>query len=302
MFTLYVWGSGFDLASIDPGCLTAISYFQLFVSEEWCIIECNNPNLSWTGELPVLKDGVEWVTGINNIIKYMKRKRFDADEHLTSRQRADSLAQIAKARLEKYGIVSVGDREFLVDTDKQLEMYKIIRKSYEVLLNKIGNEEFFLGNKVSTLDITIYGHLAVHLYSDLPNPNLAIILNTEYPSLARFCERMKNRLSEREIVKLPANDLPSVFTGIFSSPRTWFNNTFWRTRNVEKRPEKSQAQKDFERKRLMFITGAVLFMVIHVVWNGIIRIEFTDVDSEEEEHVEETEEYDEYDDDDDEKE
>ncbi|CAI2167039.1 13616_t:CDS:2 [Funneliformis geosporum] len=274
MFTLYVWGSGFDLPSIDPGCLTVISYFQLFVTEEWCIIECNNPNLSWTGELPVLKDGVEWVTGINNIIKYMKRKRFDADEHLTSRQRADSLAQIAKSRLEKYGIVSVGDRDFLVDKD--LEMYKIIRKSYDVLLNKIGNEEFFLGNKLSTLDIMIYGHLAVHLYSDLPNPNLAIILNTEYPRLARFCELMKNRLSESEIVKLPANDLPSVFTGIFSSPRTWFNNTFWRTRNVEKMPEKSQAEKDFERKRLISITGAVLFMVIYVVWNGIIRIEFTD--------------------------
>ncbi|CAI2171521.1 11502_t:CDS:2 [Funneliformis geosporum] len=267
MFTLYVWGSGFDLPSIDPGCLTVISYFQLFVTEEWCIIECNNPNLSWTGELPVLKDGVEWVTAIRPL--YGRLLAFPINYFIPGQMR-----EIAKSRLEKYGIVSVGDRDFLVDKD--LEMYKIIRKSYDVLLNKIGNEEFFLGNKLSTLDIMIYGHLAVHLYSDLPNPNLAIILNTEYPRLARFCELMKNRLSESEIVKLPANDLPSVFTGIFSSPRTWFNNTFWRTRNVEKMPEKSQAEKDFERKRLISITGAVLFMVIYVVWNGIIRIEFTD--------------------------
>jgi len=151
----------------------------------------------------------------------------------------------------------------------------------------------------------VYGHLAVHLCSDLPNPNLAIILNTEYPTLAMFCERMKDRLSEKEIVKLPANDLPSVFTGIISSPRTWFNNTFWRTRNVEKKPEKSQVQKDFERKRMISITGAILFMVTYVVWNRIISIEFvnTQEEGEEEEEDEGTEEYDnddDYDDDDEE--
>lgn len=123
MFTLYVWGPGWDLPSIDPGCLTVIVYFQLLVSEEWGIIECNNPNISPTGidlfqsfiiircyiilknhiikfstsqgELPVLKDGVEWIAGVNNIIRYMKRKGFDADENLTTRQNADSVAQVS---------------------------------------------------------------------------------------------------------------------------------------------------------------------------------------------------------------
>jgi len=141
----------------------------------------------------------------------------------------------------------------------------------------------------------VYGHLATHLYSDLPNPSLAIILNTEFPRLVMFCERMKGRLSEREIVKFPTNDLPSVFTGILRSPRTWFNNTFWRTSNVEKETEKSQAQKDFERKRIISIVGAILFMVTYVIWNRIISIEFI---SEEEDEKEDKEEENEYDDDD----
>ncbi|CAG8542140.1 16885_t:CDS:2 [Rhizophagus irregularis] len=303
MFTLYVWGPGWDLPSIDPGCLTVIVYFQLLVSEEWGIIECNNPNISPTGELPVLKDGVEWIAGVNNIIRYMKRKGFDADENLTTRQNADSVAQlylwyadtknftqaisplygrllafpinyyipnqmreIAKTRLEKYGVISVGDQGFLVD--KELKMYKAIRKSYKVLLDKIQDNEFFLGNNLSTLDIMVYGHLATHLYSDLPNPSLAIILRTEFPRLVIFCDRMKDRLSEKEIIKFPANDLPSVFTGIFRSPRAWFNNTLWQARDVEKE-EKSQPQKDFERKRIISITGAILFMVTYVIWNKI---------------------------------
>ncbi|GES99955.1 metaxin-1 isoform X2 [Rhizophagus clarus] len=292
MFTLYVWGPGWDLPSIDPGCLTVIVYFQLLVSVEWGIIECNNPNISPTGELPVLKDGVEWIAGANNIIRHVKRKGFDADENLTTRQNADSVAyvsfvedgiydsllylwyadtknftqaisplygkllafpinyyipnqirEIAKTRLEKYGVISVGDQGFLVD--KELKMYKAIRKSYKILLDKIWDNEFFFGNK-----------------------------HGEFPRLVMFCDRMKGRLSEREIVKFPFNDLPSVFTGILKSPRTWFNNTFWQIRNVEKEAEKSQAQKDFERKRIISITGAILFMVTYVIWNKIISIEF----------------------------
>ena len=47
------------------------------------------------GELPVLRDGVEWVAGVNNIIKHMKRKGFDADENLTKRQSADNLAWVS---------------------------------------------------------------------------------------------------------------------------------------------------------------------------------------------------------------
>ncbi|RIA95437.1 outer mitochondrial membrane transport complex protein [Glomus cerebriforme] len=333
MFSLYVWGPGWDLPSIDPGCLTVIVYFQLLVSEEWGIVECNDPNISPTGELPVLKDGIEWVAGVNNIIKYMKRKGFDADENLTTRQIADIVAQlylwyadtknfmqaisplygrllafpinyfipdqmreIAKTRLEKYGVVSVGDQGFL--EDKELKMYNIIRESYKVLLNKIGENEFFLGDKLSTLDIMVYGHLATHLYPDLPNPSLAIILNTEYPRLAMFCERIKGRLSEKEIVRLPTNDLPSVFTGILRSPRTWFNNAFWRTRNIEKETEKSQAQKDFERKRIISITGAILFMVTYIVWNRIIRIEIVHNKEEENGEEENGDEENEYDDND----
>jgi hypothetical protein len=143
----------------------------------------------------------------------------------------------------------------------------------------------------------VYGQLEIHR-QDLPNPNLEIILNTEYFRLTTFCNHMQRQLSEREIVKLPANDLPSVFTGILRSPRTWLNNTFWRTINVEKKTEKSQAQKDFERKRILSITGAILFMIAYVAWNRIISIEIIPAESYRE-RDNEANKYDDVDDDDD---
>ena len=135
MLTLYVWGPGWDLPSIDPGCLTVIVYFQLLVSEEWGIIECNNPNISPTGtepfqyfftatgaikilsqlnndnlfsqgELPVLKDGVEWVAGVSNIIKHVKRKGFDADEDLTAEQNADCMAQVSNIYIYSSSLIN----------------------------------------------------------------------------------------------------------------------------------------------------------------------------------------------------
>ncbi|CAG8816077.1 24260_t:CDS:2, partial [Cetraspora pellucida] len=91
MLCLYIWGSSWGLPSIDPACLSVISYLQL-VSDEWKVIECSNPNVSPTGELPILKDGLNWITGVHNIINHLKKNGLNADENLTDKHKADSLA------------------------------------------------------------------------------------------------------------------------------------------------------------------------------------------------------------------
>ncbi|CAG8502104.1 4958_t:CDS:2 [Acaulospora morrowiae] len=315
MLGLYVWGRHWGLASIDPSCLIIISYLQLLEYDEWGLIECDNPNLSPTGELPVLKDGLEWIAGVHNIIRHLKKKDLDADESLSAKQKSESLAftsfveenvydallfswyvnsknytetirplyvkllafpicyvvptqlrDAAKSRLEKYGVVTMGGSGFLVD--KEQKMQKVVRESYNVLLRKIGDKEYFF-DRPSTIDVVVYGHLALHLYANLQNSDLSEILKTEYPRLEQFCERMKNRLSSKSINYLPATDLPSVFTGLISSPRTWFT----RTPRMKEKSEKSEAQISFERKRYISIFGAITFIIVYVFWNRIISIE-----------------------------
>ncbi|CAG8570203.1 8284_t:CDS:2 [Diversispora eburnea] len=248
------------------------------------------------------------------LIHSLFRKGLDADEHLNSRQKADrkvydallfswyvdsknfteeirplyakllafpiryftptQLRDAAKARLERYGVVTVGDLGVLLDKDKKMD--RVALESYDVLLKKIGNNEYFFGDQPSTLDVIVYSHLSLHLYAKLPHPNLSIILNNEYPRLARFCNRMKNRLSSQPINQLPDIDLPSVFTGLIKSPRTWFTSSEVKTSKTEETPQKSEAQIKFERKRNISIFGAIVLMIVHVVWNGIITIEWDD--------------------------
>ncbi|RIB05539.1 hypothetical protein C2G38_2047515 [Gigaspora rosea] len=301
MLCLYVWGSHWGLPSIDPACLSVISYLQL-VSDEWKVVECSNPNVSLTDthcrRTSCIKRWTEldhrftayieesvydillfaWYIDSKNFIEvirplYARLLSFPMQFFLPTQ-----LRNSAKERLERHGIESIGDTGFIIDKDKK--MNKIVYESYNVLQKKLGTNEFFFGNQPSSLDAFVYGYLALHIYTELPNSELSTILNTEYPRLSRFCERMKDRLSSRPISHLPATDLPSFFSGLCTSPRTWFSRNIWRNNIEEVKKEKSEAQIKFERTRNLSIFGAICFVVAYVAWNGIISIEFDEEDEE----------------------
>ncbi|KAG9293878.1 hypothetical protein G9A89_019216 [Geosiphon pyriformis] len=325
MLELFIWGSSWDLPSIDPACLAIITCLQIFFSDEWGVIECNNPGLSPTGELPVLKDGNEWFAGFDNIIKHLSKKGLEANQDLTAQQKAESAAfsalmqnflydaiifewycdlknfvqairplygkllplsvryvfpiqarNNAKARLGKYGIPDKGEPNIAVDQNHKI--YKSIRRTYTTLDQKLGEQDYFFGSSPTISDGIAYGYLALHLYPDLPNPTLSNILKTEFPQLSQFCDRMRNKSSQKPLTKLTTSNLPSLFS-IFLSPREWFVNSYWNPAKKEKpKEEKSPAQIDFERKRVIAITGAMLLMVGYIIWNGIISIEITEVE------------------------
>ncbi|CAG8488865.1 9392_t:CDS:2, partial [Dentiscutata erythropus] len=128
MLCLYVWGSHWGLPSIDPACLSVISYLQL-VSEEWKVVECSNPNISPTGELPVLRDGLNWITGVHNIISHLKKNGLNADENLTDKQKADSLAFASYLEESVYDILLFA---WYVDSKNFIE---VIRPLYAGLLS-----------------------------------------------------------------------------------------------------------------------------------------------------------------------
>ncbi|CAG8451103.1 3397_t:CDS:2 [Ambispora gerdemannii] len=331
MIELYVWGACWDLPSVDSGCLAVITYLQIFAADDWGLIKCNNPALSPTGELPLLKDGTEWFAGLENIIKYLKKKEINGEQHLTVKQKAESLAflsllqdtiynallfswygdlknfvqvirpmygkllplsvryilpiqmrNVAEARLEKYGAF-----ESLHEVDENHKIYQIARRSYKALSEKLGEKDYFFGSSPTTLDAIVYGYLALHLYPELPSPILSVILKTEYSGLSRFCDRMKSsQILQTPLKILPDFSLPSLFTGFLLSRRIWFINRYWKPVKSDKsKVEKSPAQIDFERKRTIAICGAIIFMTVYVIWNGIITIEIV-ADSKKEEEIE----------------
>ncbi|RUP44313.1 outer mitochondrial membrane transport complex protein-domain-containing protein [Jimgerdemannia flammicorona] len=91
MLQLYVWSPALDAPSIDPGSTAIMAYLQL-IGASFNVVESNDPNISPTGELPLLKDGPAWIGGANRILAHLAKKGMDGNENLTPEQKAQYFA------------------------------------------------------------------------------------------------------------------------------------------------------------------------------------------------------------------
>ncbi|KAJ3544081.1 hypothetical protein NMY22_g2914 [Coprinellus aureogranulatus] len=69
--SLYVWPGLWDLPSYDPYSLSAILYLQLAIPGQFSVIECTDPDLSPSGQLPFLVHGQEAVASYPSIVRYV---------------------------------------------------------------------------------------------------------------------------------------------------------------------------------------------------------------------------------------
>ncbi|RUS23583.1 outer mitochondrial membrane transport complex protein-domain-containing protein [Jimgerdemannia flammicorona] len=92
MLQLYVWSPALDAPSIDPGSTAIMAYLQL-IGASFNVVESNDPNISPTGELPLLKDGPAWIGGANRILVHLAKKGMDGNENLTPEQKAQYFAR-----------------------------------------------------------------------------------------------------------------------------------------------------------------------------------------------------------------
>ncbi|RUS33889.1 Tom37 C-terminal domain-containing protein [Jimgerdemannia flammicorona] len=68
-----------------------MAYLQL-IGASFNVVESNDPNISPTGELPLLKDGPAWIGGANRILVHLAKKGMDGNENLTPEQKAQYFA------------------------------------------------------------------------------------------------------------------------------------------------------------------------------------------------------------------
>ncbi|KAG9026146.1 hypothetical protein FRB95_009353 [Tulasnella sp. JGI-2019a] len=77
MFQLYVWPAKWDLPTIDAQCLAVVLYLQLAVPGRFQIVECANPDLSPSGQLPFLQHERCSFSPLSSIVAYVSA----LDEH-----------------------------------------------------------------------------------------------------------------------------------------------------------------------------------------------------------------------------
>ncbi|GJJ78715.1 metaxin [Entomortierella parvispora] len=204
--------------------------------------------------------------------------------------------QIRKAavqRVRKYG----GRVESGIMTDTtDSKVYALARDCYRVLDRKLGDNDFFFGVRPTTLDAKVFGHLALQLYPELPDPHFQKMLQEDFPRLVAYCDRCREEFFANLPDKTEPTENSPFFTNPFSAPKEWFKNTFLTapasanghvngSASEQEKHQKSKEERDFDLKRIYAVTFGTLAMVTYVIVNGLVVI------GNEEEEVEEEEDH-----------
>ncbi|XP_048338933.1 metaxin-1 [Sphaerodactylus townsendi] len=92
---LYCWAGGWGLPSVDPDCLTVLTYAR-FTGAPLKIHKIANPWRSPSGTLPALRTKDEGILSeTHQIITHLRKQKFNADYDLSARQGADTLAFVS---------------------------------------------------------------------------------------------------------------------------------------------------------------------------------------------------------------
>ncbi|KAI8074054.1 Tom37 C-terminal domain-containing protein [Gongronella butleri] len=200
------------------------------------------------------------------------------------------LKKSAKARLAKYNVEILSDDATLPENEheemKELQrtgwhhMYRLARETYRVLDDKLGDKSYMFGETASTLDCIVFGHLALHYYPELPHRRLQHILKVEYPRLARYCERFHaSYFAEDSQLSPAAADVPSLWKMVWQQPLAYLSSIRTTPDTSGKaKPVKSDAQIEFEKKRIWSFAGGFTFLLAYIIYNGLISVEIVDDD------------------------
>uniref|UniRef100_A0A8C5QX78 Failed axon connections homolog, metaxin like GST domain containing n=1 Tax=Leptobrachium leishanense TaxID=445787 RepID=A0A8C5QX78_9ANUR len=72
------------------------------------------------------------------------------------------------------------------------EIYRLMEKDMRSLAGLLGDKKYFMGPKFSTLDATVFGHLAQAMWT-LPGTRPERLIKGELINLAMYCERIRRK-------------------------------------------------------------------------------------------------------------
>jgi len=173
----------------------------------------------------VLQDGEKFIES-DEIIEYLtSEKSVDLDKNFTPEEKADIFAFVSMIETKLYFIMLFNwwsDPNYLTVTKDlissfipfplnlvapffhqkriknqlsqlnytdSMEVYQQADECYTALSKKLGNKPYFFGNRPSSLDAVVYGHLAAQYYAPMKECELHTYLHN-YSNLCSFVERI----------------------------------------------------------------------------------------------------------------
>ena len=228
MITLHGFGKKLGLLDPSPFVMKVDAYLSMAEIDFKRDRHPNNLRTAKKGKLPFIVDDDETIVDSQFIIEHLIAKYGDKlDHHLTKEQKAiaylitksldenlyfcivysrwireDNWNTLKKVFFGKLPIIlrsilPLIIRRSLVKILKgqgillhsDTEILHITRSSLQALSDLLGEQDYFFGEKPSTLDATCYGMLAALILVELDNPYNS--LAREFNNLVNYCERIR---------------------------------------------------------------------------------------------------------------
>ncbi|XP_014787456.1 metaxin-1 [Octopus bimaculoides] len=294
---LDIWHGDWGLPTVEPKCLAVLTYCK-FSEVPVCIQKTGNPFRSPSGELPLLRHGTEIQSSTENIINYLREKHWGCDNRLSNTQCADTIAfcslleekllpavlhlwwidaktyidltrpGFAKAspfplnfyipsrmrRKAKSRIYSKSS-ENVTDVEVDMKIYREAKFCLNLLEKKLGNNLYFFGERPSLFDAIVFGYLAPMMKAPLTSNQLQNHL-LACTKLTDFCKRILH---------------------------DYFPQSLQETESTS-RTTSSLSEDNPNKLRNMVLAGifAITAMVGYAFAIGLIQLEFTDHEEQEE--------------------
>jgi len=230
MIKLYGFGANFGVADPSPFVLKTDLYLRVAGIEFESVAHMSNLGKAPKGKLPFIEDDGELIADSFFIRRHLQNKyAVDLDQHLSAEQRASAYL-LSKALDEdlywclvysrwiredtwplskqaffgdlpfplKQIISGVSRRGVRVALNKQglgrhsdAEIQQLCRQSIDSLALLLGDQTYFFGEQISSLDITAFALLANLILSEIDNPFTRIARSHE--NLLHYCQRIQNQ-------------------------------------------------------------------------------------------------------------
>lgn len=146
---------------------------------------------------------------------------------------------------------------------------------YSITETMLSNTQFLLGNKPTSFDCLVFGHLAIHLFPSVPNPFLATTLKASYPRTWKYLIDFKTKIFDGSSLTVA----PAMKSSVSSALRSiWYEVTGFNTvKQSQDSDDASVAKaKDAWRAKATFASSLVVGLVAFLLINGIIVIDLGD--------------------------
>jgi len=229
MIELHQYPRNFGLPNLSPFCMKVEAWLRV-AGLEYKVVKCPDPRKAPMGKLPIIVDDGELVPDSCLIRDHLSQKyNIDLDAHLDAQQRAVSHAfevmveerlywaivfnrwvdeNWIKLKKQAFGhlppvVRDVVPRMVQSKVKRDLEghglglhevesVYEFARRDLEALSDFLADKPFFMGDKLSNIDVTLCAFLCGVMAEDLPSRISELV--SEFDNLNAYRRRLGSEL------------------------------------------------------------------------------------------------------------